>query len=125
MQACLHPRRATAMQRQPIGRNQQHLEEHKQVEQVAGEKSTIDAHQLELKQPVKVGPFAVITAARIQQGRKGQHRGEQHHHGTEPVQHQHDAERRLPVAQFVNGISAVPGLIDQHHTHGQQGRTGE
>ena len=50
------------MQHQAVGGDQQHLEEHEQVEQVAGEEGAVDAQQLELEQRVEMAA-ALVPAA--------------------------------------------------------------
>ena len=47
-----------AMQQQPVGSQQQNLEEHEQVEQVAGEESAVQTKELELEQDVEMPPGA-------------------------------------------------------------------
>ena len=125
MQAGLDPLRPAAMQCQTVGRDQQHLEEHEQVKQVTGKESPIDAHQLELEQGMEVGATAIITGAAIQQCRQRQHRSQQQHQGTELVQHQHDAERRLPVTQLIHPHVTLGGLLPQHQGNRHQSNTGE
>ena len=125
MQPRFHPLRATPVQCQPVGRNQQHLEEHKQVEQIARQESAVDPHQLELKQGVEIGAPAVIPAAGIEQGREGQHRSQHQHQRAELIQHQHNPERRLPVTQRIDGDFPTPGLIAQKNGCRQHRRTGQ
>ena len=55
----LGERRAGAVQRQAVGRGQQHLEEHEQVEQVVGEKGAVDPHQQDLEQRVEMPSLAI------------------------------------------------------------------
>ena len=44
------------VQQQAVGRGQQHLEEHEQVEQVAGQEGAVQAHQQELEQGMEMHP---------------------------------------------------------------------
>ena len=125
MQTRLDPLRAAAMQRQTVGGDQQYLEEHEQVEQVTGQKGPVDAHQLKLEQGMEIGPPAVIAGTAIQQRRQGQQRRQQQHQGAELVQHQHDTERRLPVAQLIHPHVTLGGLLPQHQRHRHQGDTGQ
>ena len=74
---------------------------------------------------MEVGPAAIITGTAIQQRRQRQHGGQQQHHGTELVQHQHDAERRLPVTQLVHPHVTLGRLLPQHQRHRYQRDTGE
>jgi len=103
LQPGAQPRPPAAMDHQPVRGDQQNLEEHEEVEDVAGEKRADEPHDLELEQRVKV------LSARIPAGGHGmgqnnqrKQRGEQHHHRREPVEHQHDTEGRGPVAQPVD-----------------------
>src|SRR5689334_1504529 len=48
-----------AVQCEPVGRGEEHFEEYEQVEQVAGEQGTIDAHQQELHQRVEARACAL------------------------------------------------------------------
>src|SRR3546814_8308268 len=62
LHAGLQPRGAAAVQHEAVGGNQQHLEEDEEVEDVAGQKGAVDAHELELEEGVEVAP-AVVPAA--------------------------------------------------------------
>ena len=68
---------ATAVNQQGIGGNQQHLEEHEQVEDVPGQEGTVDAHQLEQNQRVEVGTGSIFAGTGIEQRGQTQHRGQQ------------------------------------------------
>ena len=46
------------MEHQPVGGDQQHLEEDEEVEDVAGQERAVDAHELELEQRVEMPPRA-------------------------------------------------------------------
>ncbi|MNC29205.1 hypothetical protein D3C75_774460 [compost metagenome] len=102
MQAGTHPGAARAMQQQAIGSGQQHLEEHEQVEQVGGEEGAVQTHQLDLEQCVEAGPGTVPAGAGKQQGTEADDAGEGQQQGRQVVDHQHDAERRRPVAWQVD-----------------------
>src|SRR5690606_9662055 len=109
-----------AIDQQTIGSDQQDLEEHEQVEQVAGQEGAVDTRQLELEQGVEVRRSAVLAAAGVQRDQRGQRGGEHQHDRAEAVQQQHDAERRLPVAQRVDTQHVVPGQQRQPEGHRQQ-----
>jgi len=96
-----------AVQQQRIGGDQQNLEEHEEIEQIAGEERTIDAQQLELVQRMEVRPALVIAAAGVERGETGQHGGDQQHQRAQAIEHQDDAEWRLPVAQRIGAQLAV------------------
>ena len=52
------------MQRQAIRSREQHLEENEEVEQIAGEECTVDAHEQELKQGMEKCPHAMPASQR-------------------------------------------------------------
>ncbi|MNJ66148.1 hypothetical protein D3C77_622010 [compost metagenome] len=54
-----------AVHQQRIGRDQQDLEEHEQVEQIAGEKRAVDAEQLELEQCMEVRPALIVATTGV------------------------------------------------------------
>src|SRR5690606_42041417 len=99
------------MQQQGVRRNQKNLEEHEQVEQIGSQKRTMDADQLELEQSMKVGSALVIATACVDHCAGRQHCGDQQHQCTQAVEHQDDAERRLPVPQ---GVDAQLVVTCQH-----------
>jgi hypothetical protein len=95
LHARAQPHLAAAMDHQPVAGDQQHLEEHEQVEGVAGQEGAADAHQLELPQRMEMPALAVPARADgIKLHHQRQHRRQQHHQRRQPVQHQHDAEGR-------------------------------
>ena len=110
-----------AVQQQGIRRDQQDLEEHEQVEQVAGQEGTIDAEQLELIEGVKVGPALIITTAGIKRCETSQHRRHQQHQRAQPVQHENDAEWRLPATQRIDTQLAIIGKQHQPDRNRDQG----
>ena len=118
------PRQARAVQQQAIGRDQQDFEEHEQVEQVGGQESAVQAHQLKLEQGVEVRAAPVITAAGVEQGRQCDAGGQRQHQRRQPVQEQRDAERRCPVAHQVGLHIAAIGLLQEGDRHRQQDRRG-
>ena len=101
MRAGLQPLAAAAMHHQPVGGDQQHLIEHEQVEQVAGQEGAVHPHQLELEQRVEMLAALVPAADGIEQHEQRQHGSQQQHHRRQPVQHHDDAEGRRPVAQQI------------------------
>ena len=67
---------ATGVQLQRVRGDEQDLKEDKQVEQVAGEESAIDAEQLHLKQHMEVRTALVVAGDGVQQAGQGKYRGE-------------------------------------------------
>ena len=130
VQAGLQAGAGGAVQQEAVAGGQQNFKEDKQVEQVGREKGPVQAHQLKLKQRVKVArtagmgrALAVGTPGGVQQGTAGHQRGEQQHQGAQSVQRQCDAPRRAPVGQQVDLHLARAGLHQQGCTqHRQQGR---
>jgi hypothetical protein len=64
----LAPAGALSVQQQAVAGGQQHLEENEQVEEVAGEKGPVQAHQLDVQQRMEVRSTLRIAAERIEQG---------------------------------------------------------
>ena len=62
------------MQQQPIGSDQHYLEEHEQVEHVAGQKGAVDTEQLELEQRVEVPPALVPAIDGVERRRTARER---------------------------------------------------
>ncbi len=119
VQARAHARDAAAVQQQAVAGGQQHLEEHEEIEQVAGEEGAVQAHELQLEQHVEVHARVLPARQRVEQ--RGQaHRARQHRHeGGQRVGHQHDAVRHRPVARQVDAEGrGATGL----HAHQQQDR---
>lgn len=104
---------AATVQQQRVGRDQQNLEEHEQVEQVAGEERPVDTQQLELEQRMEVATALVVATHRVEHREQRQHRCHHQHQRTEAVQYQHDAERRLPVTQGIDLNRALVGQRQQ------------
>jgi hypothetical protein len=93
--------------------DQQHLEEHEQVEQVARQERAVDAEQLELEQRVVLRTARIVAGSRVHQARHRDHRREQQHRHGEAVGDQDDAERRRPVAERVHEVRAVTDAVEQ------------
>ena len=102
VQPGLDPRRARAVQHQAVGRGQQHLEEDEQVEQIAGQEGAVQAHQQELEQRMEMRARAMPAREREHERGERQDAGQQQHQRRQPVEHQHDAERRRPVAEPID-----------------------
>ena len=79
VEAGLEPARAAAVQQEPVGGDQHHLEEHEQVEDVARQEGAVDAHELELEQRVEVAPARVPAGDGVKHDREGEHRGQHEH----------------------------------------------
>jgi hypothetical protein len=107
LEARLEPVLPASMQREPVGRDQQHFEEDEQVEDVAGQERAIDAEQLKLKERMEMPPLLVPARRRVKHGAERQRRGDQQHRGRQPVEHQHNAERGRPVAEKIRLRLAV------------------
>ena len=114
---------AAAVDHQAIGGDQQHFEEHEEVEEVPGQEGAEDTHQLELEQRMEVPP-AIVPAGtdRVKQHEKGQHRRQQHHHRAQPVTDDDDAEGRGPVAELIQQDGAVRRGPGQPRRDGDQGQ---
>ncbi|MOA01948.1 hypothetical protein D3C78_1213770 [compost metagenome] len=129
MQPRRHPRPARAVEHQPVGRGQQHLEEHEQVEQVRGEECAVKTHQLDLEQRVKTRTGAVPAGHGEQQGTDADDAGQHQHQRRQAIDHQHQAERHLPVARQVHadGAGHAGGLrpLQQRHGNAQPEQAGE
>ena len=111
MQPRPHPQLAPAMQQKAIGRGQQNLEKHEQVEQIAGQEGPVQPHQQELQHRVEMLPLPVPARRRIGQDRQRQQAGQHQHHRRQPVDHQHDPERRGPVAHQVEADVVAAGQL--------------
>ncbi len=116
--------RAAAVQQQGIGSDQQHFEKHEQVEKVAGQKRTVQAHQLQLKQGMEIAAAIVGTQRGVHQAEKRHQGREGHHQRAQSVEYQHYSERCRPSTQFIDAISAVIGEPQQTETHAQQYQRG-
>jgi len=110
---------ALAVQKQHIRGNQQHLEKHEQVEQVARQKSPAQAHELELEHRMEVAPPHIPAAAGVPQHGHRHQIGQQHHEGRELIDQQDDAKRRRPLAHPVYQQVARTGMAHQLHRHEQ------
>jgi len=116
VQTRLHAPRARSVQQQAVGRGQHHLEEDEQVEQVAGEEGAVHPHDEELEEGMEVGPGR-MPARDGEDQRGGREDGrQQDQHGRQTIEHQHDAERRRPVAQEVDA-----GLVRVSRLHEDDG----
>src|SRR5690606_37681179 len=83
---------AAAEHQKAVRGDEQDLEEHEQVEQVARKKGAVHSGKLQLQKRVEEAPPGVTTAYRIQHGRECNDIGEQHHERAQAVYNQHDAE---------------------------------
>ena len=68
VQPGLDARGARAVQHQPVGGGQQHLEEDEQVEQIAGQERAVQAHQQELEQRMEMRARAMPAREREDHG---------------------------------------------------------
>ena len=118
MQAHAQTLAALAMQQEHIGRNQQDLKKHKQVEEVPGHEGADQAHQLELKDGVEVAPSAVPAAIGVPKHRQGDGIGQQDHQRREPVEHQHNAKGCRPLAEAIGHRRAIEGSPHHADRHG-------
>ena len=119
----LQPALATAMDHQPVGRDQQHFEEHKEVKDIPGQKRAKDPQQLKLQQRMKMPPARIPTRSNgIKHDDQRQKRGQRHHQRRQPVQHQHDAKGGRPIAQFIGGNRAPAARPQQAQRKQEQHR---
>ncbi len=122
MQAYPHLQSTPAAEQQAIGGDQHDLEEHEQVEDVPGQERTVQAHQLELEQRMKMRCTPVPACARMQQARRAQDQGRQQHPRRQAVAHQRDTDARRPVAEQIHQDFAVGRACEQgDDRRGQQG----
>src|SRR5690606_18873417 len=98
VQARAYARATAAVQEQTVACSEQHFEEHEQVEQVAGQKSAVQSHHLQLEQRVKIHAGLVPQRERVQQRRKTDTAGKHRHHRREAVDDEDDTEGHGPVA---------------------------
>ncbi|MND85159.1 hypothetical protein D3C80_770730 [compost metagenome] len=113
------------MRQQRVGSNQQDLEEYEQVEQVAGEEGTVDAHQLELEQRVEAGAALIVATHGVEQREQRQQRSHQQQQRAQAVEHEDDAEGCHPVAQGIDLQRPGRRLRHQHAGQRQQCEGGE
>ena len=98
VQPGLDARRARAVQRQPVGRGEQQLEEDEQVEEIAGQERAVEAHQQELEQRMEMRAGAMPAR-------------EREHHGGGPrmlVSSSMRADRRSTTSTIPNGAGQSP-----------------
>ena len=125
MQPCLDPFPAAAVQQEAVGGEQQDFEEDEQVEQVTGEEGAVEAEQLQLEQHVEVAALGIAAAYRVQQRKHRQKGRRQQHPRRQPVDHQHDAVGRGPVAELVDQLGAVAGRLHQRNCQRNQRQRGD
>ena len=113
----LEPRRAAAVQQQAVRRDQQHLEEHEQVEQVGGQEGAVQPHQLELEEGVEVRAARRVAGPRVQHAAQRHQRGEHQHQRGQAVERERDPEGGLPVAEQVGVDAAAGGSRGEHQRH--------
>ncbi len=123
-------RATAALDQKAVGGDQQHLEEHEQIEQVGGQKGAGETEQLQLEQGVEMTPAAlggtgaqigaqtgVQTGAQSEMREHGhpQSAGERQHQGREPVGGQHDAIGDGPVPDQGGGDVALCAQSQQRN----------
>ncbi len=108
-----------AMHQQHIRGDQQDLEEHEQVEQIARHERTAQPHELELEQRMEMPPPRVPAACGVPQHGHGHQVSQQHHQAGQTVQHHHDAKGRGPFAQLIDQQLTRAGLHHQADGHEQ------
>ena len=114
------PGLAGAVHQQGVGCNQQHFKEHEQVEQVSRQESTIDAHELEVKQRMVTTATSILSAHGKQQGGHRQHRSGQQKKHTGPVRQQGDGKRRRPATHIIWHRALLIDRLQQPEHHHQQ-----
>ena len=118
----LEPRGTLPVDHQPVGGDQQYLEEHEQVEQIAGQERAVEAEQLELEQRMEMPAVAVGSCQHgVEQREQRQHGGQHQHDRGQPVGNQQDTEGRFPAAQFVGPDHPVARLHHQRERGCQHG----
>lgn len=112
------------MDHEPVARDQQNLEEDEEVEGVARQEGAADPHELELEERVEMLAAPVPAAAdRVELHHQREKGGERHHHRRQPVEDQHDAEGRGPVAEEI-GLGRIGGGGGQKHARHAAERDG-
>ena len=116
------PAAAAAKRHQGEGGDQQHLEPDIEVEDVGGDEGAADAGQQTLDEQVKVATdlAVVVLGHAIEQGDQRDQGTDGDHYRRQAIDHQADAERRLPVAHLTTEHHALCGLPDQHQAYSQQ-----
>src|SRR3546814_12182758 len=92
-----------AVKNQAVRGSQRHLEKYEKIEEIAGEKGAVQAHQQELKQWMEVHSGAMPPGQREYHGRERQDACEHHHKCGKLVQDEHDYEGGRPIAEQKNG----------------------
>jgi len=111
MQRRPDPKRARAMQHQPVGRGEHHLEEDEEIEEVPRQEGTVHPHEQELEQAVEMLAAAVPARRGEDQRRQGEHRRQQQHQRRQSVDHQDDGEGWRPVAKQIGRDALLPRRI--------------
>jgi hypothetical protein len=120
LHARLHPQPAAAVHHEAVGGDEQDLEEHEEVEEVAGEEGAVDAHQLELEERVEVLAALVPAADGVEQHAEAEYGIEHEHERRQAVEREDDAEGRGPRAEGVAAHLAVAGEHQQGDGDGEQ-----
>ncbi len=113
---------AAAALQQAVGRDQQDLEEHEQIEDIAGQERAVQSDEQELVQDMEKRIAAEHPGAGIEQAEQRNQRGQHQHQRAQAIEHQHDAERRRPVAERIDLVAAAGRVGEQQdRDHDQRG----
>ena len=113
-------RLAPAVDHQPVGGDQEDLEEDEEVEGVAGQEGPGNAHQKEHEKRVEMRALAVPARADgVKRDGEREDRKKRDHQRRQPVKDQHDAERGGPVAEEI-GLRPIGGGKEKGQRDGVQ-----
>jgi hypothetical protein len=117
------------MQQKSVRSGQQQLEEDKQVEEIAGQEGTIEAHQQKLKERMKMRACPVPTGKREHNRRQRQDAGQEQHERGEPIENEDNSERSRPIAQAIDfpdsGVTRIRHSEQDHRDTNECNRCGD
>jgi hypothetical protein len=120
VQTIAHAQPVAAMQQQRIRRDQQQFEEHEQIEQIASDERAVQSHQLKLEQRPEMTAAQRVHGGCRDHAAAREHGAQREHQRAEPVELEHDAERRGPVAKRVYRDFTAGRASPQRGRDGQQ-----
>ncbi len=122
MHARPQPHLPPGMDHQAVGGDQQHLEEHEEVEQIARQEGPAETHELEHDKRVEVlAPRVPSRSDGVKLHDQRKDRRQRDHQGREPVEHQNDAKGRGPVAKEIGFGRRDRRTVEKRAGYGGQG----
>ena len=109
---------------QAVGCQQQHLEKHEQVEQVAGEEGAVKARYLQQEQGMEVAAGRIRSGSGVEPRWHRDCCRQSDHERRQTVENEDDAERRRPGAEGVDHDAVVAGHVDQPGGSGNEKEAG-